>query len=77
MFFPVDSVGVLDIWSLLQPCDRPRGSPERRSDIYFKCTPGAGLKVRGGRLIEVKLRSIRDTVNGTELWQKVNSFPQA
>ena len=47
------------------------GSPERRSDVYIKCTPGAGLKVRGGRLIEVKLRSTRDTVQGTELWKKV------
>ena len=72
MFFPVESSDALDVWSLLQPRDRPRGSPERRSDIYIKCSPGAGLKVRGGRLIEVKLRSNRDDVQGTELWSKVS-----
>ena len=77
VFFPVEpsstSDSILDVWSLLQPRDRVRGSPERRSDVYIKCTHGAGLKVRGGRLIEVKLRSTRDTVNGTELWQKVSN----
>ena len=73
MFFSVESSDVLDVWSLLQPRDRPRGSPERRSDVYIKCTPGAGLKVRGGSLIEVKLRSSREAVQGTELWKKVNS----
>ena len=71
VFFPSESSDVLDVWSLLQPRDRPRGSPERRSDVYIKCTPGAGLKVRAGRLIEVKLRSTRDTVQGPELWKKV------
>ena len=73
VFFPVESSDVLEVWSLLQPHDRPRGSPERRSDVYIKCTPGAGLKVRGGRLIEVKLRSTREATQGIELWNKVNS----
>ena len=83
-----DSSDVLDVWSLLHPRDRPRGSPERRSDVYIKCTPGAGLKVRGDpdrlvevkprstredRLVEVKLRSTREATQGTELWNKVNS----
>ena len=73
MFFPAaESSDVPDIWSLLQPRDRPRGSPERRSDVYIKCSPAAGLKVRGGRLIEVKLRSTREAVQGTELWMKAS-----
>ena len=73
VFYPAEeSSDVLDVWSLLQPRDRPRGSPERRSDVYIKCSPGAGLKVRGGRLIEVKLRSTREAAQGTELWTKAS-----
>jgi hypothetical protein len=72
VFFPAESSDVLDVCSLLQLRDRPRGSPERRSDVYIKCTPGAGLKLRGGRLIEVKLRSTREAAQGTELWMKVS-----
>lgn len=74
MFFPVEAGSIVDVWSLLDLHGGVRGSPERRSDAYIKCTRGAGLKVRGGRLIEVKLRSTRDAVNGNELWQKVSSF---
>lgn len=70
MFFSVESGNVVDVWSLLPPRERARETPEQRSDVYVKCVHGAGLKVRGGERLEVKLRSTRDS-NGIELWKKV------
>ena len=82
VFFPAEeSSDVLDVWSLLQPRDRPRGSPERRSDVYIKCSPAASLvpspcmspssRAEGERG-EVKLRSTKKAAQGTELWMKAS-----
>ena len=69
VFFPLDSDTSPDLWSLLS-AHASGSSPERRTDLYVRCVDGAGLKVRGGRLLEVKLRSTREA-NGAEHWKKV------
>ena len=47
-----------DVWELLgrKP---PAGEPERRSDVYVVCTGDAGIKLRSGRSLEIKLTECR------------------
>ncbi len=61
----------LDVWQLLKA--RPWStSPDRRTDLYLVCTAGAGVKLRGQRTLEVKLRVGRHEC-GAEQWEKVSS----
>ena len=65
----VNSSDTGDIWDLLQ--SRPRHLwPESRTDVYLACSPTAGVKLRGNKTLEVKLRSRRNEL-GAEHWDKV------
>lgn len=57
-----------EIWPLIGLS--PSKEEPERTDVYLTCTPGAGLKLRDGKEIEVKLR--RAVADGeAEAWEKV------
>lgn len=60
-----------DIFLLLQRGRISNESPRR--DDYVAVTSDIGLKWRGGRELEVKIRKEVDEASGAERWQKVIS----
>lgn len=54
-----------------------RGSGTDRTDVYVSCTSDVGIKWRGERDVEVKVRSERDERTGAEKWDKVNFYKWA
>ena len=72
MFFPFagpEGSATVDIWALLQSRPRPLW-PESRIDVYVVGSAVVGVKLRGGTVLEVKLRTARDE-SGVEQWDKV------
>lgn len=69
-----NSRAVPDVWSLLDLIPRRR-SPEVRTDVYVPCSSRSGVKLRSGKILEVKLRSERHE-NGAEMWLKVSTYPK-
>ena len=73
-FFAVQDTGlqegVTDIWKLLHY--KPWGgfllAGHTRTDVYLVCSAGAGVKLRGKTILEVKLRSCRQE-SEVELWE--------
>jgi len=64
----------VDIWELLRT--KPWGLfHQERTDIYLVCSASAGVKLRGKKTLEVKLRSCRHE-SGAELWEKVCTLMQ-
>ena len=57
-----------ELWTLIG-VSPARGEPDR-TDVYLTCTPGAGLKLRYGTQVEIKLRQAVCS-DGTEAWKKV------
>ena len=62
---------LLDVWTLLQ-LKAPWFDGER-TDVYFNCTETAGLKLRRGKTLEIKLRAERHST-GAEKWNKVAAY---
>lgn len=59
-----------DIWSLIG-LSPSRKEPER-ADVYLTCTSSAGLKLRDGKKVEVKLRE-NVSIGESEAWEKVTN----
>ncbi len=57
-----------EMWSLIGVS--PASREPDRTDVYLTCTPGAGLKLRYGAEVEIKLRQATVS-DGTEAWKKV------
>ena len=60
----------VDVWSLLG-VRHFRLRSEERKDTYIACTESVGLKIRGGKYYEVKVRSGK-APSGAEAWSKVS-----
>ena len=61
----------VDIWELLRT--KPWGVfCQERTDVYLVRSARAGVKLRGKKTLEVKLRSCRHE-SGAELWEKVHT----
>ena len=70
-----DILEVLDIkhsWSF--PWAGRGAGVRARTDVYVSCTEEVGIKWRGERLVEVKVRSERDEKSGAEKWEKVRKL---
>ncbi len=70
MFSPASPSSSLpsEMWSLIGVS--PASREPDRTDVYLTCTPGAGLKLRYGAEVEIKLRQATVS-DGTEAWKKV------
>ena len=65
-----DDVAEVDIFSLLKGRFVHKEIP--RTDIYLQTTNDVGIKLRGEKEMEVKVRSgLRDEI-GAERWEKVS-----
>ena len=65
-----DDVAEVDIFSLLKGRFVHKETP--RTDIYLQTTNDVGIKLRGEKEMEVKVRSgVRDEI-GAERWEKVS-----
>ena len=65
-----DDVAEVDIFSLLKGRFVHKETP--RTDIYLQATNDVGIKLRGEKEMEVKVRSgVRDEI-GAERWEKVS-----
>eukprot|EP01111_Echinosteliopsis_oligospora_P014431 TRINITY_DN5433_c0_g1_i1.p1 TRINITY_DN5433_c0_g1~~TRINITY_DN5433_c0_g1_i1.p1 ORF type:complete len:204 (-),score=21.01 TRINITY_DN5433_c0_g1_i1:104-715(-) len=72
-FYPLPSD--LNLWKIMKDANDKHAS-EDRTDIYFNLkSPKYGLKLRGGRLLELKILCEYNTQHLTEYWKKVINFP--
>ena len=60
----------IDILNLLGVGQRGRSPHEVRTDVYVKCTNDVGIKWRGSKILEIKVRLERQE-SGAEKWIKV------
>lgn len=71
VFFQLSKDSQPDIWDLLH-CRPWFLFPDRRTDVYIVCSASSGVKLRGKKILEVKLRTARHA-SGAEHWEKVCS----
>ncbi len=70
VFWPLESKeDGPDVFKLLRPWFTHNESP--RTDVYFAMTTAIGVKWRGEKTLEVKVRHAEDNATGAELWVKV------
>ena len=60
----------VDILTLLGVGQRGRSPYEVRTDVYVECTDEVGIKWRGSKTLEIKVR-LEKQESGAEKWVKV------